>query len=101
MGVVRTTLEILVADDEPDIIAPITELLRGQGHHVTSVASGSAAMEALDAHVFDLVITDVRLPHVDGWTILRRVRAQTPAADIVLITAHGSVSDAVHAIKEE
>ena len=52
------------------------------------------------AHVFDVVITDVNLPKLDGVSLLKRVRAQSPSTGVVLITAFGEIAQAVAALKE-
>jgi DNA-binding NtrC family response regulator len=94
-------LEILLVDDEPDIAGPIEEALTEEGHDVTVAHDGAEAMAWLDTRVFDLVISDVRLPRVDGLTIFRRLRQESPSTAVILITAYASVSDAVDAIKEK
>ncbi len=93
--------EILLIDDDPAIRQPVGGALRAKGHAVSIAADGAEALGLLHGRVFDVVITDVRLPKVDGWTILRRVRAESPSTDIVFITAFGSISDAVAAMKEQ
>ena len=60
-------LEILLADDEPAITEEVGDTLREQGHHVTTVSDGANALSYLSSRVFDLVISDVRLPAVDRY----------------------------------
>jgi len=93
--------EILLIDDDPAIRQPVGGALRAKGHAVSIAADGAEALGLLHGRVFDVVITDVRLPKVDGWTILRRIRADSPSTDIVFITAFGSIADAVAAMKEQ
>ena len=57
-------------------------------------------MSRLDGQVFSLVVSDVKLPRVDGFTILRRLRKECPGTDVVLMTAFGTIADAVAAMKE-
>src|SRR5262245_6430055 len=94
-------LDILLVEDEPSIRIPIAEALGERGHHVAEVADGAAAMALLDRTRFHLVVTDVRLPKVDGFTILRRVRRESPETDVLLMTAYATVTDAVAAIREQ
>jgi len=93
-------LSILLADDEPMIRMTVSDALRARGHFVMAVSDGMQALAALDNRVFDLVISDIRLPKTDGLTIMRRARETATSTAVVLITAYGSVSDAVGAIKE-
>ncbi len=93
-------LEILLVDDEPGLRARVGEALSDAGHTVTMASDGAEAMELTSRRDFDLVVTDVRPPKVDGFAILRALRADSPGTDVILITAYGTVSDAVTALKE-
>ncbi len=93
-------LRILLADDEPTIRLSLGDALRAAGHDVTIAADGAAALEQTQARAFDVVVTDVRMPKLDGLSLFRRVRQQTPDTDVVIMTAHGAVADAVQALKE-
>lgn len=93
-------LEILLADDEPSIRLTTTDALEDMGHRVTLAKDGAEALELLNHHTFDLVITDIRMPKVDGLTVFKHVRTHAPSTDVVLITAYAAVSDAVEAMKE-
>src|SRR5262245_58133623 len=93
-------LDILVVDDEPSIRVPLGHALRAQGHRVAVASDGAEAMSMLDPKVLRLVVSDVRLPKVDGFTILRRLRNESPETDVLLITAFGTIPDAVTALKE-
>ena len=93
-------LSILLADDEPLIRMTVSDALRARGHFVVAVSDGAKAVAATESRVFDLVITDIRLPKVDGLAVMHHVLERTPSTVVVLITAYGSISDAVTAIKE-
>jgi DNA-binding NtrC family response regulator len=93
-------LDILLIDDEADIRLPLGEALRDLGHRVSLAADGGEAMRCLDHQTFNLVMSDVRLPKVDGFTILRRVREERPETHVVLMTAFGTIQEAVAAVKE-
>jgi DNA-binding NtrC family response regulator len=67
---------------------------------VKAVADGAAALERLAAEVFDLVVTDVRMPRVDGLAVFRAARALPTHTDVILMTSFASVADAVSALKE-
>src|SRR5262249_37313393 len=60
---------------------------------------GAAALERLDREGFDLVVTDLRMPRVDGLSLVKRVREQQPEVEIIVLTAHGTVETAVQAMR--
>jgi two-component system response regulator AtoC len=93
-------LDILLVDDEPELRELLEEQLREAGHQVQSASDGAEGMDCLQRRVFDLVICDVRLPAIDGLTLFRRVRKESPATDVILMTAYADVSQAVSALKE-
>jgi DNA-binding NtrC family response regulator len=93
-------LNILLVDDEPDLRVSLGQVLRDEGHTVDVASDGEAAMARLSTRAFDLVVSDVRLPKVDGLTLLRRVRREFPATEVLLMTAYGSIGDAVSAMKD-
>jgi DNA-binding NtrC family response regulator len=90
---------ILVVDDEPSIRKVLAAQLRRVGYGVTMVANGSEAIDLLGEQPFDLVISDLKMPGVDGMALLEHCRATLPALPFILITAHGTVDTAVEAIK--
>jgi two-component system, NtrC family, response regulator AtoC len=94
-------LDILLVEDEPDILEALEEVLREHGHKVTTACDGAQAMSQLDARCFDLAICDVRLPKVDGMKIFRRIRNDAPDSHVILMSAYGTVAEAVDAIKEK
>jgi DNA-binding NtrC family response regulator len=93
-------LDILLVDDEPDFRTVVGEALRDAGHRVSLAANGAEGLTQISSNVFDVMICDIRLPKVDGLTLFRRVRQESPGTDVILITAHAAVTDAVSALKE-
>jgi DNA-binding NtrC family response regulator len=93
-------LDILLVDDEPDFRTLVGEALRDAGHRVVLAANGAEGLTQISSNVFDVMICDIRLPKVDGLTLFRRVRQESPGTDVILITAHAAVNDAVAALKE-
>jgi DNA-binding NtrC family response regulator len=91
---------ILLVEDEPEIAEPIAEALRRDGHHLTVVSHGDRALKRLDEEVYDLLICDIRLPGADGLSIFRKVREAQPEAKVILMSAYGSVAEAVAAVKD-
>ena len=93
-------LKLLVVDDEPDICSLISDALVDEGHEVTCAADGSLALELACATPFDVVVADMRLPGLDGLALFRRLREESPATDMILITGNAAVADAVAVLKE-
>jgi DNA-binding NtrC family response regulator len=94
-------LDILLVEDEPDILDLVGEVLARRGHRVTAVADGADAMTWLDRRFFDVAVCDVRLPSVDGMRIFHRIRAESPRCQVILMSAYGSVAEAVAAMQED
>ncbi|MCC6624863.1 MAG: sigma-54-dependent Fis family transcriptional regulator [Deltaproteobacteria bacterium] len=90
---------VLVADDEEGIRSFIAEVLGEEGHEVTLAADGQAALDAAARASFHLVITDLKMPRVDGMTLLARVKAESPETEVIVLTAHATVGGAVEAMK--
>ena len=89
---------ILVVDDEPNLRRVLGAMLQRNGYEVVDAADGAEALERLDDDV-DVIVTDLKMPRVDGMTVLRRVAAEHPNIPVVMITAFGSVGHAVEAVK--
>ncbi len=88
---------ILVADDEQNLRRVLVALLRRDGHDVVQAASGPEAIDRLGD--VDVVITDLRMPGADGMEVLRTATKNFPQTPVIMITAYGSVGQAVEAIK--
>ncbi|MDI7267673.1 MAG: sigma-54 dependent transcriptional regulator [Myxococcota bacterium] len=90
---------ILVADDEEGIRAFVAEALEADGHSVAQAADGREAELRLAERGFDLLISDLKMPRLDGMALLRKVRAEQPEVEIIVLTAYGTVDSAVEAMK--
>jgi two-component system, NtrC family, response regulator AtoC len=90
---------ILVADDEPGLREFLADALALDDHVVVTAPDGRAAAKLLDERGFDLVITDLKMPGMDGMQLLRKVRSEQPEVEVVVMTAHGTVDNAVEAMK--
>src|SRR3954468_186316 len=90
---------ILVADDEPGLREFITDSLELDDHTVVAAKDGREAARLLDERGFDLVLTDLKMPGLDGMAILRKARAEQPEVEVIMMTAHGTVDNAVEAMK--
>ena len=90
---------ILIVDDEPSLRKVLRAHLGRAGYEVETAEDGHAAVQALDNAPFDLVVSDLRMPGMDGMELLGWCRSRYPGLPVVLITAHGTVDSAVEAIK--
>ncbi len=90
---------ILVADDEEGVRTFLAESLERDGHEVVQVADGAAALAAAREEPFDVVITDLKMPKLDGMGVVRALRTEQPNVELVVLTAFGDVSTAVEAMK--
>src|SRR4029078_10670457 len=90
----KNSLDVLLVDDEPDIELLAGEALRDAGHIVTAVKDGAEALELVKARAFDLMICDIRLPKLDGLSLFRQTRQQSPETTVILMTACAAVPDA-------
>jgi two-component system response regulator PilR (NtrC family) len=92
--------KILVVDDEKSMCEFLEIMLKKEGYDVTSTTSGKKALELLDNNLYSMVFTDVRMPGVDGFEVLRKTKEASPDTVVIMITAYGSPEGAVTAIKE-
>jgi two-component system response regulator HydG/two-component system response regulator AtoC len=93
-------VHILLIDDEPELRQTLLEVLTHAGHVVVEASDGRKALDLLPERAFDVVLSDVRLPGVDGLKLLRTVRRDAPLTDFILMTAFADVGEAVAALKE-
>ena len=93
-------MRILVADDEKIKRVTLADDLAGQGFEVVAAADGQEAWRLLQAGRFDVVITDLKMPEMDGIELLKRIK-QGPLADVevIMMTAYGSIPVAVEAMR--
>lgn len=88
---------LLVVDDDADMLRLLTMRLTAAGYRVSAVTSAEAALTELQLHRPQLVLSDVRLPGKDGLALFDDIRAQHPSLPVILLTAHGTIPDAVEA----
>jgi len=91
---------ILIADDEDSLRWVLEKGFRGAGYQVTAVKDGAAALAQIETGPFDLILLDVRMPGMDGLTLLNRTRELRPDAQIVIMTAHGTMETAIQAMQQ-
>ncbi|HSB20365.1 MAG TPA: sigma-54 dependent transcriptional regulator [Anaeromyxobacteraceae bacterium] len=88
-----------MVDDEPKLGRYVAEMLALDGHQVVRASGGKEALARLAQEAFDLVVTDLRMPEVDGLAVLRAARGRAGAPEVVLMTAHATAESAVEAMK--
>jgi two-component system response regulator PilR (NtrC family) len=94
------TRSILLTEDDDTQREIITDILTASGYAVQAAASGEAAIQALGAATFDLLITDLRMTGMDGLEVLRQAKRLRPEVEVVVMTAHGTIRTAVTAMRE-
>jgi CheY-like chemotaxis protein len=84
-------VKILIVDDEAVVRQSFTRILASERCQVVAVDSGAAALQQLQQERFDLVLLDLRMPGMDGLTLLRRIKQQWPETEVVVITGHAAL----------
>lgn len=89
MGQTDTPERILIADDEYLIRWSLSRALSQQGYEVFLVEDGKKAIDTLKTQVFDIIITDLLMPELDGWQVLEAAQQLRPPPRVIIISAHG------------
>ena len=90
---------ILVMEDDLNVAKGLEMVLSEDGFDVNLAGTGALAMEAFQEKRFDLLVADLRLPDINGMEVIRKVRAQQPETEVIVITGYGTTSTAVEAMK--
>ena len=100
MQVMKKTMErILVVDDDPEIREGVADVLRQAGYDVDDAKDGKKAIKCIETGSYDLVLTDLNLPKVDGMKVLRHVLDESPDTICIILTGFGTIKGSVEAIK--
>ena len=91
---------LLVADDDPGLRESLERTLTREGYRVILASDGRAALERLQGGAVDLIVTDLKMPGLTGLELLRAAKAIAPDVDVILLTAFGTVEEAVKAMKD-
>jgi CheY-like chemotaxis protein len=92
--------KILVVDDQRNMRATTAIVLRSAGHTVDEAEDGAAALQRIQQQTFDVVLTDLRMPTVDGMELLREAQRLAPETQVIVMTAYGTIESAVDAIRQ-
>src|SRR5512142_328853 len=90
---------ILVCDDERSICEVLDIALRRDGHRIETVNAGEIAMHKIDGALYDVIVTDIKMPNIDGIEVLRYAHQVSPDSAVILITAVDAYEAAVEAVK--
>ena len=91
--------KILVIDDSPEILTLFSEYLRAEGYEVDTSADGASGIEMVEKKTYDLIISDLKMPGMDGMKVLEFAMEHSPDSICIILTGYGTVKNAVEAIK--
>lgn len=94
-----TEAKVLLVDDEQDFLDTLSSRLELKGMKVSAVTSGEQAIAEAKKQDYDAIIVDLSMPGIDGLETLKRIKADNPNAEIIMLTGHGSVQSGVEAMK--
>ncbi len=92
--------KVLIVDDDQFALRSMARVLGGESYQVVTAASGSEALDLLKQDSFDLVLTDLKMPEVDGLEVLRQAREIAPQAVVLILTGYASLESAIEALRE-
>jgi len=92
-------IKILVVDDEKNLRRSLAIALEGWGHEVVEAGSGVEALERVGEEIYDLILTDLVMAPMDGMTLLKEINRISPHSEVLLMSAHGTIDQAVEAIR--
>src|SRR5262245_63642999 len=91
---------LLLVDDEEALRSVVAERLTDEGFQVTQAADGESALKALDSFAFDVIVSDLRLPGIDGREVIESALQRYPSIVAIVVTGYGTVKNAVDMIKQ-
>jgi DNA-binding NtrC family response regulator len=91
--------KILLVDDEERFRTNLAKMLTAEGFEVAAVGSGLDALEELDLHAYDVILLDMRMPAMDGFTTLAAIKVRHPDPEVIILTGHASVDAAAEIIR--
>ena len=96
----KSRIRILVVDDEKGLCAGVQEVLRREGYQADAAIDAESALKLVAEHLYNLVLTDMKLPGSSGLDLLRHIKSKSPDTVFILMTAYGTVESAVETMKE-
>lgn len=92
--------QLLVVEDDVELLEALSETLQSAGYSVTQAKDGCDALHVLEDNIFDLIVTDIQMPNMDGHILLKKVKEKFPELPVMLMTAYGSIQQAVDAMRD-
>ena len=89
---------VLIVDDEKNYLVVLSAFLSGEGYETLTADSAQQALEIVETSDLDLVLTDMKMPTMDGIELLKRIKEKVPDLPVVMMTAYGTVEKAVQAM---
>lgn len=90
---------VLIVDDDASILGVVSEVLSDDGYQVSTAGSGEEAIELLQSASFALVMSDIRLPGINGIEVLEHIKSVSPRTNVIMITSHGSLETSIDALQ--
>jgi len=91
--------KLLLIDDEPDIVRVLSISLKADGYEVIPAHNGAEGLAAFEKEKPDIVLTDIKMPGMDGIEVLKKVKVIEPESEVIIITGHGDIDNAIEALK--
>ncbi|MGD2097015.1 MAG: response regulator [Desulfobacterales bacterium] len=91
--------KLLLIDDEPDILRVLSMSLKADGYDVVTAPNGTEGVAAFERETPDIVITDIKMPGMDGIEVLKKIKALNDDTEVIIITGHGDIENAIEALK--
>ena len=95
-----STASVMVVEDDSELREALNETLSLAGYSVTTACDGQEALRQLDDQAFDLIVSDIQMPRMDGQSLLKKVKSHHPDLPVMLMTAYGSIQQAVDAMRD-
>jgi len=92
-------MNLLVVDDDDALRIVVTDLLLKEGYKITTASGGREAIDLLNKNRFDLVLLDIIMPDVDGFSVLKLIKAEHPKVKVIMLTAYSELKMAVESKK--
>ena len=91
--------KILLIDDEPDIVRVLSMSLKADGYDVIPAHSGAEGIEVFERERPDIVLTDIKMPGMDGIEVLKKIKSIAPQSEVIIITGHGDIDNTIEALQ--